>query len=151
MITPTKSIRIGLVMLLIMSIFAIAYGVFVIGSPDFFIKRSCPGYTGQAWTDLAAASPGAADYIRAMERQVGGFGLALTLGTLFVLFGAFKRGERWAWFFFLIAGAGGWLVNIIYHIFSKSTLGLAMNVVGIGVIFLALIITAKDFLGKKTS
>jgi hypothetical protein len=55
------------------------------------------------------------------------------------------------WFFFLIAAAGGWLVNIIFHIFSKNPLGLAMNLVGIGVVFLALIITAKDFLGKKSS
>jgi FtsH-binding integral membrane protein len=127
------------------------YTLFVVAYPDFFIKKSCPGYTGQAWADITAASPETAVYIRALERQVGAFGLALTVGALFVLFGAFKKGERWAWFFFLIAAAGGWLVNIIFHIFSKSPLGLAMNLVGIGVVFLALIITAKDFLGKKSS
>lgn len=110
-----------------------------------------PGVHRQAWADITAASPETAVYIRALERQVGAFGLALTVGALFVLFGAFKKGERWAWFFFLIAAAGGWLVNIIFHIFSKSPLGLAMNLVGIGVVFLALIITAKDFLGKKSS
>jgi hypothetical protein len=149
MTNQKNSTRIGVVLLLVMSILAIAYTILVVGYPDFFIKRSCPGYTGQAWIDLAAASPGAAVYIRAMQRQVGGFGLVLTLGTLIVLFGAFKRGERWAWVYFLVAATGGWLVNIIYHIFSKSPLGLAMNLVGIGVVILALIITAKDLLGKK--
>jgi hypothetical protein len=146
-----NSTRIGFVLLLVMSILAIAYTILVMGYPDFFIKRSCPGYTGQAWVDLAAASPGTVGYIRALQRYVGGFGLALTLGALIVLFGAFKKGERWAWVYFLVAGAGGWLINVIYHIFSKSSLGLAMNLVGIGVVILALIITAKDFFGKKVA
>jgi hypothetical protein len=151
MTNSKSSARIGFVLLLVMSILAIAYSVFAVGYPDFFLKRSCPGYTGQAWMDLAAASPGPAVYIRALQRYVGGFGLALTIGALIVLLGAFKKGEKWAWVYFLIAGAGGWLINIIYHIFSKSSLGLAMNLVGIGVVILALIITAKDFFGKKAA
>jgi hypothetical protein len=149
MANPSKSLRIGFVMMLIIGVLALVYALMAVGYPDFFIKRSCPGYTGQAWGEIAAASPGTAAYIKAFERQVGGFGLAATIGTLFVLFCGFKKGEKWAWFYVLIASACGWLVNIIFHIFSKSPLGLAMNLVGLGVLFLALIITAKDFFGKK--
>ncbi|MGB7295486.1 MAG: hypothetical protein WBC70_07840 [Candidatus Aminicenantales bacterium] len=149
MANPTKSLRIGFFILLIITLLALVYALMAVGYPDFFIKRSCPGYTGQVWADIAAASPGIAGYIKAFERQVGGFGLAATIGALFALFCGFKKGEKWAWFYFLIASGCGWLVNIIFHIFSKSPLGLAMNLVGIGVVFLALIITAKDFFGKK--
>jgi len=150
MTNPTKSIRIGLGVLFIVCMLAVVYTLFVVGDPDFFIKRSCRGYTGQSWAELAAASPATAAYIRALERKVGAFGLVLTIGTLFVLFGAFKKGEGWAWWFFLIATAGGWLVNIIFHIFSKSPLGLAMSVVGIAAVLIVLIFTAKDFLGNKS-
>lgn len=151
MTNQKSSLRIAFVLLLVVNILAVAYTILVVGLPDFFIKKSCPGYTGQPWTDLAAASPGAAAYIRALTRKVGGLGLVLSLGSLIVLFGAFKKRERWVWVYFLIAVTGGWLVNLIFHIFSKSPMGLAMSLLGIGVVILALIITAKDFLGKKAA
>ena len=145
----SKSLRFGFVLLLIITVLAVAYALMVLVNPDFFIKRSCPGYTGQAWSEIASASPGIAGYIKAFERQVAGFGLAATIGTLFVIFVGFKKGLKWAWYYVLIASTIGWIVNVIFHIYSKSTLGLAMNLVGLGAVILALIITAKDFLGKK--
>ncbi len=151
MTNPTKSIRIGSCVLFIVSMLAVIYTVFVIGNPEFFIKKACPGYTGRTWAEIAAASPAAVPYIRALERKVGAFGLVLTIGTLFVLFGAFKKGEGWAWWFILVATGGGWLINIIFHIFSRSPLGLAMSVVGIAAVLIVLIFTAKDVLAKKPS
>lgn len=151
MTSPTKSIRIGLGMLFIVSMLAVIYTVFVIGDPEFFIRKACPGYTGRTWSEIASATPTVVPYITALVRKVGAFGLALTVGTLFVLFGAFRNGERWAWWFILVSAGGGWLVNIVFHFFSKSPLGLAMSLVGIAAVFLALIISAKDILAKKAA
>lgn len=55
------------------------------------------GTTGLTLEDLYARTPGLADFIPSIARQLGNFMLAFGVLLAAIAAGPFRRGERWAW------------------------------------------------------
>lgn len=69
-------------------------GAFFMGVDEGEFEQS----TGLAWSELTNSQPEVGDYIIRLERlsSAGSFGLGLLWATL--VFGPFRRGERWSWY-----------------------------------------------------
>ena len=144
-----KSVQISYVILMIMMIIALIYAAVATIQPALLVSRSFPLYTGQSWNDFLIASPILANYMLILERIAGGLGLATSIGGLFVLLTAFRKGEKWAWYFILAVGIIGWVNNLIANIMFKNTLIIIIIVAGLVLITAGLIISARDFLCEK--
>ncbi|MCK4941245.1 hypothetical protein KAS45_04065 [candidate division WOR-3 bacterium] len=144
-----KSVKISFVILLIMMILALVYAFITLFMPQVIVARSFQGFTGQSFAEYAASSPTVAGYILVLERMAGGVGLALVLGGLIVLMTAFKKAEKWAWFFVLVTALIGWVNNLIANIAFKNSMTITIIVVGLILLAIGLLIPVKDFFGKK--
>lgn len=60
------------------------------------------GFTGHAWSELAATSPQTRDFITLIFRLYGAYIVAFALLAMAIAATAFRRGERWAWWALLI-------------------------------------------------
>ena len=144
-----KSVKISFVILLIMMILALVYAFITLFMPQVIVARSFQGFTGQSFAEYAASNPTIAGYILVLERMAGGVGLALVLGGLIVLMTAFKKAEKWAWFFVLVTALIGWVNNLIANIAFKNSMTITIIVVGLILLAIGLLIPVKDFFGKK--
>lgn len=144
-----KSVKISFVIILIMMILALVYAFMATFMPQVIVMRSFQGFTGQSFAEYAAANPAVAGYILVLERMAGGVGLALVLGGLIVLMTAFKKAEKYAWFFVLVTALIAWVNNLVANIAFKNSMNVTIIVIGIILLAIGLLIPAKDFLTKK--
>lgn len=144
-----KSVRISFVILLIMMIVALIYAFITLFMPQVIVMRSFQGYTGQSWCEFAGSNPTLAGYILGIERMAGGLGFVISFGALFVLFTAYKKVEKWAWFYILVVGILGWVNNLVANIIFKNSMTITIIVIGLVLIVIGLLIPVKDFFGKK--
>jgi hypothetical protein len=146
-----KAIKISSVIFMIGFVLALIYALAAFIKPDLLVSRSFPLYTGLPWGDLLNESPNVAHYTLIIERMAGGLGLATVAGGFFVLFTAFRKGEKWAWYFMLVVSLIGWGNNLLGNIIMHNTLMVIIILVGILTLIAGLIISANAFLCEKKS
>ena len=146
-----KAIQISFVIFMIGLVFALIYAIAAFIKPELLVSRSFPLYTGLQWDNLLNESPNIAHYTLIIERMAGGLGLATVAGGFFVLLTAFRKGEKWAWYFMLVVSLIGWGNNLLANIIMKNTLIIIIILVGILTLIAGLIISYKAFMGEKKS
>jgi|APIni6443716594_1056825.scaffolds.fasta_scaffold161269_2 hypothetical protein len=144
-----KIVQISFVILLVMTFVALIYGVFAAVSPESFLSRSFPLYTGQPWNDFLTQSPTLANYMIILEREAGGLGIALSLGGVIVLLTAFRKVEKWAWYYILVVSIIGWVNLLIANIIFKNSLIIVIIGIGLLLVVVGLIMSARVFLTNK--
>jgi len=144
-----QSIKISYVILFIMMILGLVYALMALISPQMVVMRSFQGFIGQSWFEFVAANPTLSKYILLIERMAGGLGLAVSIGGLFVLMTAFRKAEKWAWWYVLVVGIIAWVNNLIPNLIVKNTMNTTIIIIGLALIIIGLIIPAKDFFSKK--
>ena len=144
-----KSIQISFIILLIMTVLAFVYGLLGVIKPDFFVARSFQLYTEQSWNDYLGASPTLANYILILERMAAGNGIAVSIAGLFVLLTAFKKVEKWAWFYIATVSIIGWGNVLVANIAFNNPITITIIITGLALLVIGLIIAAKDFLGER--
>ena len=142
-----KSVKISFVILLIMLILALVYALIAVLKPEVIVARSFEGFTGKPWYYDPVVGVGG--YMITLERMAGGLGLALTLGALIVLFTAYRKVEKWAWYYMLVVGVIGWVNNLIANIASKNPTTTTIIIIGLVLIIIGLLIPVKDFFCNK--
>ena len=141
-----KIVQISFVILLIMTFVALIYAVITTVSPESLVSRSFPLYTGQPWNDFLTQSPTLANYMIILEREAGGLGIALSLGGVFVLLTAFRKVEKWAWYYILVVSIIGWVNLLIANIIFKNSLIIVIIGIGLLLVVVGLIMSARVFL-----
>jgi hypothetical protein len=144
-----KSVKISFVILLIMLILALVYGLITVFRPEVIVARSFEGFTGKPPWPYYDPVVGVGGYMVTLERMAGGLGLALTLGALIVLFTAYRKVEKWAWYYMLVVGVIGWVNNLIANVAFKNPTTTTIIIVGLVLIIIGLLIPVKDFFCKK--
>jgi len=144
-----KIVQISFVILLVITFVALIYGVFAAVSPESFLSRSFPLYTGQPWNDFLTQSPTLANYMIILEREAGGLGIALSLGGVIVLLTAFRKVEKWAWYYILVVSIIGWVNLLIANIIFKNSLIIVIIGIGLLLVVVGLIMSARVFLTNK--
>jgi hypothetical protein len=144
-----KSVKISFVILLILTIIALILGIVAAFMPELLISRSFPLYTGKPWNDFLTGNPMMGNYILIKERMVGGQGFAACLCGLFVLFNAYRKVEKWAWYCLLVFTMIGWGTILIESITFNNSPIIIVAVVGLVLVAIGLIMSARTFLTDK--
>lgn len=111
--------------LLVGLLFGVLYGVVVIVSPQTVVSSRLK-------TEAELQSPVVMKAYLAEARHLGCFGLAATIGALFILFAGFKKGQKWAWWAILLMGIFGWAYGLVRYIMlhdTKNLIGFAIGTV----------------------
>ena len=149
MVEAKKSVKISFVILLIMLILALVYGLIAVFKPEVIVARSFEGFTGKPPWHYYDPVVGVGGYMVTLERMAGGLGVALTLGALIVLFMAYRKVEKWAWYYMLVVGVIGWVNNLVANIAFKNPTITTVIVIGLILMVIGLLIPVKDFVGRK--
>ena len=102
--------RTAWIVILVVDLACLAWGAGAAASPDHLLgpggKAILPagyeGYTGSAWSALAAAAPSTAGYMTVLFRMYGVYNVLFGLLASVIAATAFRRGERWAWWALLV-------------------------------------------------
>ncbi len=84
-----------------------------------------------------------------LEREAGGLGIALSLGGVIVLLTAFRKVEKWAWYYILVVSIIGWVNLLIANIIFKNSLIIVIIGIGLLLVVVGLIMSARVFLTNK--
>lgn len=144
-----KSVNISFVILLIMLILALLYALIAVLRPEVIVARSFEGFTGKPPWPYYDPVVGVGGYMVTLERMAGGLGLALTLGALVVLFTAYRKVEKWAWYYMLVVGVIGWVNNLVANIACKNSMITTIIIIGLILMIIGLLIPVKAFFSKK--
>lgn len=91
----------------------VLYGVMAVAMPQA-LTAGYESYTGSTWANLDTGAAADASYVLLLYRLVGGLNIGLGLVLIAVVVGAYRRGERWAWFTILAGNAVGFGAPMAY-------------------------------------
>jgi len=108
------------------------------------------GFTNYSWSELADKFPKATEYITLLFRLFGVCNVTFSLMAIAITATAFRRGERWAWWALLIGNTIAYGAPMTYdRIVGAIGPFEIMEYVGIGVVYVALAITAPFNMKKR--
>jgi len=144
-----KSVQISFVILLIATVISLIVGIVAAFTPELLISRSFPLYTDRPWTDFLTVNPTEGNYILIKERMMGAQWIAASLSGIFVLFAAFRKVEKWAWYCILVLTIIGWGSALIEGITFNNPPVIIIAVVGLVLVAIGIIMSASVFLTDK--
>jgi hypothetical protein len=140
--TTYRRFRIAAIIIVIVDASLILWGAMAALMPGHLLgPRGAPilqagyeGFTAASWQQLSAASPRATAYITLLFRTYGAYCVAFGVAGVGIALGAFRRGDRWAWWALLIGNTIAlvsamrydWLVRAIGPFELTEYLGLAL-------------------------
>ena len=144
-----KSIQISSTILLIITILGLIYALLAAIMPQFFVARAFQSYAQQSWASFSEAHAHAASYVLILKRMVGVAGFGLSLGGIFILMTAYKKGQRWAWFCMLIISLIGWSNPLFSNIATHNVPAIFVCACGLMLMVIGLLIPVKAFFSKE--
>ena len=110
-------------------------------------------YTGQTWAEFLAGSPAEAMLYIITKKLLGIQLTALSVFILFINYKAYSKGEKWAWWAFLIAGGLSWGSMLSYRFVTGyiASSGMITFIVGLALLIIGLVIPAKTIWGKNNT
>ena len=83
------------------------------------------------------------------SRHLGVFAVCISIALFFVLFNAFNKGAKWAWWAILLAGGIGWGYGLIVQILEADMLNTILHIIGIVILAFGLLLPVKEFFKKE--
>ena len=139
-------LKVGTILLAICLIFSTVYGLMLVVSPG-----TLAGGTLEALGETfeAVKETGAGQAFVVSLRHLGVFAICISIALFFVLFSAFNKGAKWAWWAFLLAGGIAWVYGLILQIMEADTLNMILHIIGIVIMAFGLLLPVKEFFAKK--
>lgn len=139
-------LKVGTFLLAVGVIFSCVYGLLLAFAPGTIVASTLE-VRGESYE--AALETGAGQAFVVQSRHLGVFAVCISIALFFILFAAFNKGARWAWWAFLIVGGLGWGYGLIVQILEADMMNTILHVIGIVILALGLILPAKEFFTKK--
>ena len=144
-----KTVQIPFVILLIAIVIALVVGIVATFMPEFLISRSFPLYTDKAWDEFITGNPLAGNYVLIKERMMGVQVLAAFIGVIFVLYAAYRKVEKWAWYCILLVTVIVFGSALIEGITFNNPPVIIISVIGLVLVATGSIISARTFLSDN--
>lgn len=136
-------VKVSTVIIAVVLALSVVWSVVILVSPTMILEGDSQAVAGKGYQELMA--PGAVAVALLYVRHMQVFALTAAIGGAFILFAAFRKGERWAWWAMLaitvLAWGFGTAINLVisnYSDFLPFAIGLVVN-------FVALFISIKSF------
>ena len=133
--------------LIVLMIFAGLYGVLLVVSPETVANSTLEARSGKTLELLEDQD--AAETIIVQTRHLGVFALTTSIAVFFILLTGYKKGERWAWWAFVVVGGISWGYGLIIQILEKDMMNLILHLVGITLLLVGILLPIKAFFPKK--
>jgi hypothetical protein len=128
-------------------LFAALYSLLIVVSPQTVANSTLEA---RADTNLAnIQDKTAVEAIVVYARHMGVFGFCISIAMFFVLFAGFKKGQKWAWWAFLVVAGIAWLYGLVMQIGEGDKMNLIGHVVGTGLWLIGILLPIKVFFPKK--
>jgi len=140
-------LKVATVILLIVLIFGGVYSLMLVFAPKMILSSGFESTTGEKLEDIQNAS-----YLKVMVNELmhmGALALAAVIANIFILFAAFRKAEKWAWWALLVTGVLAWGYGLIDNIITGDMFNSLLHLIGIVVFLVGLLLPVKAFFGKK--
>jgi len=135
------------IILLIMLIFGGVYSLMLIFVPKVILSSGFESTTGEKLEDIPKAS-----YLKVMVNEMmhmGALALSAVISSIFILFAAFRKAQKWAWWTLLITGVIAWGYGLIENLITVDMFNAILHLVGIVIFLVGLLLPVKEFFVKK--
>jgi len=139
-------LKVGTILLAICMIFSGLYGLLLAISPGT-IAGSTLEVRGETLEAVKDTEAGQAFIVQ--SRHLGVFAVCISIAMFFVLFNAFNKGAKWAWWAFLLVGGIAWIYGLIVQILEGDMLNMILHIIGVILLALGLLLPMKEFFAKK--
>lgn len=133
--------------LLMATLFGLVYAAVVIVSPGAIAARTYMAKTGERLSE--ARNQDVVGTLLTETRHLGVFAFAVNVALLFILFSAFNKGAKWAWWAFLVTGLIAWGYGLVIESVEWDVVNLLGHFIGIVLWMFGLVIPFRAFFPKE--
>lgn len=135
------------VVLLVLSIVAGAYTVVDFAAPRGTVDGDYRALTGRGYSESTDAGGVAVAVLYLRHMSVNA--LTAVLATLFILLGAYRRGQRWAWWAMLTTGLLAWGFGTGVNLVIGNAFDAATHAVGLVWLLVGLLLPVRSFFPRR--
>ena len=139
-------LKVGVFLLAVGLVFSGVYGMILTVSPATLTGSTLEVH-GTSYEAAKETAAGQAFLVQ--TRHLGVMAMSVSIAMFFILFAAFSKGARWAWWAFLVAGSLGWVYGLIVQILEGDMVNTILHVIGIIILAFGLLLPLKVFFPKK--
>ena len=140
-------LKVGTIILTIALAVASLYGIFVIVAPDVIVNSTLEAQGSGKLENIQ--DEGYVYTVLAETRHMGIFAVTIGICGYFILFAAFRKAEKWAWWVLLIVGVIVWGYGLVMNSIEGDMLNLILHVICAVIYFIGLLLPVKAFFAKK--
>ena len=140
-------LKVATVILVIAFVFCGLYSLLVIVAPGVVVGSTWEARTGETLRSIQDSN-----YVTTLinqTRHLGIYALTTVIALFFILFGSFRKGEKWSWWAFLIINAIVWGYGLVVQISEGDVLNSILHVIGAVLCIVGLLLPLKIFFAKK--
>jgi uncharacterized membrane protein len=142
-------LKTGTFILGIAMVFCLVYSLLLVFNPELIAESTLEARTGETFASVQETD--VADVIIVQSRHLGVFAFTTTIALIFILFVGFRKGEKWAWWAFLVTGIIVWGYGLIVQLSEGDVMNTILHLIGAGLLLLGLLIPIKEFFVKGES
>ncbi len=145
----SKVLKTGSIVMLVMAVYGLILGLMWLFAAEALTTPIFDSFTGQTWSDFVAANAKAADLWIMNNKLTVAMALAVSIIGILLALTSYRKGEKWSWFAFLVAGIIVWGSNVAYYVALASVMNTVIALIGLVLLIIGLAIPAKAILGAK--
>ena len=139
-------LKVSVVILVVMLAYGGIYSLMSILVPTVVMKSALEAAIGKTLDD--AKNDGYSRSLTVSQRNTGVFALASITSGFFVLFAAFRKSQKWAWWAFLVVGGIAWIGGLIVTIAIGDNTNMLMQLIGLVIFLVGILLPVKVFFAK---
>jgi hypothetical protein len=141
-------LKAGTIVLLVLFILTAGWSIVDIVAPQFTLEGDFQAVTGRSYEGVLESGP--LFIAKLYLRHMGVAALAISIAAVFILFGGFGKGERWAWWALLVTGGIVVGFAIVVNFMIANWFDFTTHLVALVWLLAGLLIPVKVFFARKT-
>jgi len=141
-------LKVAVIILSILFIYSVVVELICIIRPTFMLESFFQSVTGDTLAQIQDA-----DYLKAitiLDRAMAFYAFMASIAATFILFTAFRKAQKWAWWALLIVGAGGWLWGLIDNLVVGGGIAIPIYSIGTVIFLVGIFLPVKTFFAKPS-
>ena len=140
-------LKVATILMVIVMVFGGLYALLVTFAPQIIAGSTMEARAGKTLEEVSDQD--CTDALIVQTRHLGVMAVGAVIALFFVLFTGFRRGQKWAWWCFLISGLIIWGYGVFIQAIEADMLNLVLHLVGIVLMLIGLLLPIRTFFVKK--
>ena len=141
-------IKVSTIIIAVLFALSSVYDIVLLIDPTIVLEGDFRAVTGKDYREVLDSDTVKVSNLHIRHMEV--FGVTATILGFFVLFAAFRKGERWAWLALLIAGFICWGFGTVVNLVVGNMFDATFFVVGLAVYLVAIFLPVRKFFPRAT-